>query len=186
MSEHVAPASDEQPSVAPAEGWQPREGWEPTDDLARILQADGEGVELPTATVEGEPIVVDQVEFAGEKFRIRRRAPVMALLKFAKAAQAGGDSENLEGLAAMYALLRGCIDTQDWQRFEDLAMELESDHEELFAVVQQTLELLTSRPTKRPNDSSSGPRPISGSSRGRSRLAEREADRFQGLRAVGS
>ena len=154
------------------------------EDLARRIQAAGEGLDLPTEQVEGEVIVKDSVQLLGEWFKVRDKVPSMALLKFAAAAAGGMKSESMDGLAAMYAMLKGCIRPEEWSRFEQHAMDAGADGDDLFPVINQTLELLSARPTKQPGVSSPGRSAISASSTGSSVFERREAARVQGLRAV--
>jgi hypothetical protein len=107
---------------------------------------------------------VAEVVFFGESFTIAERIGLMPLMRFAKVAQSGVDSNELAGLAAMYDLLEQCIAEQDWQRFQDTADSNRADGDELMAVVSEVMEKLTERPTKRPSDSSAGPQPTAPSS----------------------
>jgi hypothetical protein len=163
-------------------------GWdvEPDSDerIARLLQAGGEDLAVPQV-VEGDALPKEVITFAGQEFRIRPRIASIALLRYAAASKAGIDSDTSEGLAANYAMLKGCIARDEWARFEALAMDEDPEPEDLFGVVNQAVELYAARPTGRPSDSSPGPQAISGSSKaGTSYLEQREAARFQGLRAV--
>ncbi len=98
------------------------------------------------------------VEFGGESFAVADRIGHMALMRFAKAAQAGVDSSDMAGLAAMYDLLEQCIDPADWPRFEKAADRTRADGEELMRVVVEVMARVTDRPTSRPSASSDGPR----------------------------
>ena len=97
------------------------------------------------------------VEFAGERFAIRERVAVMALMRFANVAKAGTDSDDVEGLVAMYELLEHCIAPSDWLRFQEHALATAADDKELMGVVRRTIGVLSARPTSRPSDSSDGP-----------------------------
>lgn len=120
-----------------------------------------------------------EVSFAGETFTVADRIGLMPLMRFAKVAQAGVDSADLEGLAAMYDLLEQCIAPQDWRRFQAAADRARSDGEELMGVVGEVMRLLTDRPTSRPSDSSDGPSSTAPNSTGgsSSRVARRLAAR---------
>src|SRR5262249_53505628 len=62
------------------------------------------------AAVEGVPAGDDQtVEFMGETFRIADHIGLMPLLKFAHASARGRSSGDMEGMAALYAMIRDCI-----------------------------------------------------------------------------
>lgn len=101
----------------------------------------------------------ESVLFFGEPFTMADRIGLMPLMRFAKAAQAGVDSSDMAGLAAMYDLLEQCIDPKDWARFEKAADVNRADGEQLMAVVAEVMQKITARPTSRPSDSSAGPSP---------------------------
>lgn len=101
------------------------------------------------------------VPFCGEDFRIADKIGLMPMMRFAKVAQAGVDSADLAGLAAMYDLLEQCLADDEWQRFSDHADKSRADGDELMAVVGKVFEELGKRPTSRSSDSSDGPPPTS-------------------------
>ena len=96
------------------------------------------------------------VTFKGEAFTLRGKVGLMPMMRFARAAKGGADANEMEGLAAMYDLLRSCIATDEWSRFEAHADDTAASQEELLDVVKQTYEALSSRPTSQPSDSSGG------------------------------
>ena len=55
------------------------------------------------------PVDVRTVEFLGEEFAIADKIGLMPLMRFAHAAKSGLDSADMEGMAAMYDMLRQCI-----------------------------------------------------------------------------
>jgi len=55
-----------------------------------------------------EPEVL-RVEFLGKEFAIASKIGLMPLMRFAHAAKSGLDSDDMEGMAAMYDMLRQCI-----------------------------------------------------------------------------
>lgn len=155
------------------------------DDLVQKVQAAAEGAE-----------VVDDgrsVEFLGARFRTADKVGLMPLMKFAMTARKGVESDDLEGLAAMYSLIRDCVDqtrpqkavldedgepliqdgkpvTEDdgpseWDRFEQHAIDSKAEAEDLFGVVSKVIEALSARKAPRPGDSSAGPPTTSGSSK---------------------
>ncbi len=124
------------------------------------LQARAEGVEI----VGGG----DKVEFMGDTYRVAERIGMMPLLRFANVAKAGVQSDDMEGFAAMYALIRDCIDASDWDRFEHDATVKKAEQDELLKLVTDVIEVVTARPTRRPADSSAGPQSTSPSLRERS------------------
>jgi hypothetical protein len=125
-------------------------------DPAHQMQAITEGVAAPTI-VDG----AEQVDFLGKSFRMADRIGLMPLMKFAHAASAGLDSDDMAGLVAMYEMIRDCVHPEDWPRFEQHAVEERADSEQLMALVGRVIETLSARPTRRPTDSSVGPQPTS-------------------------
>lgn len=97
------------------------------------------------------------IEFGGDTFDTAERIGLMPMMRFAKVANEGIDSNTLQGLAAMYDLLEQCIAPHDWSRFQKVADRTHADGEELMAVVGKVFEVLSARPTSRPSVSSDGP-----------------------------
>jgi len=154
-------------------------------DLVQEIQAAAEGAELVD---DGR-----SVEFLGARFRTADKVGLMPLMKFAMTARKGVQSDDLDGLAAMYALIRDCVDqtrpqkpvldengqpvirdgkpvTEDdgpseWDRFEQHAIDSKAEAEDLFKVVSDVIQALSARPTRRPGDSSAGPQTTSDSSK---------------------
>jgi hypothetical protein len=117
------------------------------------------------------------VEFYGEQFRIADRIGLMPMMRFAKAAKSGVDSNDLDGLAAMYDLLEQCLADDEWPRFEKHADRHRADGDELMEIVSKVFEVLSERPTQRPSDSSDGPSTTTSSSTaGSSSRALRQLD----------
>lgn len=128
------------------------------------VQAATEGV-ITAEVVDNRP----QIEFMGEKFFIAAKTGIMPLLKFAAAADKGLDSTDYKGLAALYVMVRDCIDGEaEWLRFEQLAIDSKAEADDVFGVINQTVELLTARPTTPPGTSSAGRQPTLASSKGSS------------------
>ncbi|MCX5066665.1 hypothetical protein OOJ91_12325 [Micromonospora lupini] len=121
------------------------------------LQARSEGVEI----VGG----AQKVTMLGEEYRIADKVGLMPLMRFAMTAKAGADADDMEGLAAMYTLIRDCIDPGEWSRFENDAIEKKAEAPELMQVVQDVIQTLSARPTQRPADSSAGPQTTSENSK---------------------
>lgn len=110
--------------------------------------------------------MADTVEYHGEQLRLADRIALMALMRFAKIAQSGADSDDMDGLVAMYDLLEQVIDPEDWPRFEFLATKHRDQQDELLAVIQDGITKIAARPTVLPSDYSAGQASISGSSTG--------------------
>jgi hypothetical protein len=109
---------------------------------------------------------VADLVFAGESFAVAERIGLMPLMQFAVLAKGGADTDSMEGLVAIYELLRQCITDQDWPRFEAHATRVRADGDELLEMVRDAVALITARPTSQPSDSSDGPPSTSGSSAG--------------------
>ena len=110
--------------------------------------------------------VADTVEYHGETLRLADSIALMALMRFAKIAQSGADSDDMDGLVAMYDLLEQVIDPEDWSRFEFLATKHRDQQDALLQVIQDGITKIAARPTVLPSDSSGGQPSISGSSTG--------------------
>lgn len=117
-----------------------------------------------------EGVVVDpeRLEFLGESFRLGESVGLMPLMKFAHAANSGLDSDDMAGLAALYALVRDTVHPEDWDRFERLAIEKHAEGEELMEFVGKAIEAISARPTRRRSVSSAGASSTSPSSTGTS------------------
>ncbi|PZG17806.1 hypothetical protein C1I95_14750 [Micromonospora craterilacus] len=124
--------------------------------------AEGAVHELQTR-VEGVEIVGggDKVDFMGDHYRIAEKVGLMPLMKFAMTAKQGANADDMEGLSAMYSLIKDCIDPAEWERFEQDAIDKKAEADDLLKVVQDTIQILSARPTRRPADSSAGPQTTS-------------------------
>lgn len=100
--------------------------------------------------------IVREIEFAGESFATADKIGLMPLMRFAKVAKAGADSQDMDGLAALYDLLEQSIADTDWERFQAAADRTRADGEELMGVIGKVFEALSERPTRLPSDSSAG------------------------------
>lgn len=130
---------------------------------------------------------VRTVEFLDAEFAVSEKVGLMPLLRFAHAAKSGLDSADMEGMAAMYDMLRQCIADKrvhqfqgriltkaeygelppeavkqvvtygGWGEFEAHVTKARADDEQLLGLVQTVMTLLSSRPTSRPSASSDGP-----------------------------
>jgi hypothetical protein len=126
-------------------------------DIVHQTQAAAEGVQA------GD---VRKVTFLGAEFATAEKIGLMPLMRFAAAAKAGLDSDDMDGLAALYTLIQDCIDPADWPRFERHATDTKAEADDLMKVVQTVIEALAARPTQRPADSSAGPPSTSAPSKG--------------------
>jgi hypothetical protein len=115
------------------------------EEEAREIQALAEGITL-----------ADRVECLGKHYRIADKVGLMPLLKFAKTAKSGVDSDDLDGLVAIYDMLKDCIAPDEWDRFVEEMTEAKAETDELMQVVGRTLEILSARPTRPSTGSSPG------------------------------
>jgi len=155
-------------------------------DEVHRLQAASEGI-----TWSGS------VTFRGKKYRLGQHGAenMMPQLAFAQAADAGLDSGDVRGMAAMHELIRGCFiqapacgtceacdderfdecpqfDAGDWPRFRRTATAVCAGPDEILKVVQEAMEQITARPTSAPPGSSPPAPQPSGNSRDPSSLPE--------------
>ena len=98
------------------------------------------------------------VDFLGEQFRVADRVGALPLMRFAKLAKTGLDTDRMEGLVAVYDLLGQVIHAEDWARFEQHADQHHAGGDELLELVAAALAAVADRPTGRLSDSSDGPR----------------------------
>lgn len=96
------------------------------------------------------------VTFHGDTFEVVEPSQ-LALMEFASVAKTGADSDEMDGLAAMYELIRQCFDDTTWARFRASAMKHRSRGDELMEVVGQVFVIFAGRPTSRLSVSTDGP-----------------------------
>lgn len=118
-------------------------------------QAEADALELQGLS-EGVVVTGETVECMGGRYLIGDKVGLMPLMRFASASKAGIDSSEMEGLVAMYDMLRDCIHPTDWERFERDMTVKQAEGDDLMPVVGRVIEMLTARPTKRASDSSPG------------------------------
>lgn len=148
---------------------------------------DAPGLNMTTgdvqASVEGA-VEVDEtgtIEFLGKRFRLAERVGLMPMLAFAAASKKGLDSDTMEGLAAMYALIRDVLDQtrpqehdadgkpvfdddgsprwggpSEFMRFEAHCYDEQADGEELMKFISDAMSIVSARPRKRREISSGG------------------------------
>lgn len=131
------------------------------EDEATRIQARSEGVDLITDNTEDRKKLARRVEFEGKEFGIADKVGLMPLMEFAYHANSGIDTSDMGALAAIYEMLKDCIHPEEWDKFRAHAKHVKAGAEELMPVVQQTVELLTARPTSPESDSSSPSRQMS-------------------------
>lgn len=109
---------------------------------------------------------MSDLTFEGQSFTLASKVGLMPLMKFAHIARQGVDANDMEGLVAIYDMLRNVIADEDWERFESHATTVRADGDDLMGLVQQAIQAISERPTERPSDSSDGPQTTSDSSAG--------------------
>ena len=152
--------------------------WEPPRRPFQVVDSDEPDFHAVQAAAEG--IVEDDgtIELLGETFRLAERVALMPLLAFANASKKGVDSDDMEGMAAMYALIRAVIhrpvlrdeqgnpqrdeagkvvcDETEWNRFVEHAETMQAEGDELMEAVGQAMSVISARPRKRREISSGG------------------------------
>lgn len=114
--------------------------------------------------------IPDTFRFFDVPFAVTDEMSPLPLMKFAAAAEAGLETEEMEGLAACYEFIRSCltiapvIDNESgvviahgWVRFERVCVENRVSTEELLTLCTMLIEVVTGRPTERPSSSQDGP-----------------------------
>ncbi|SRR6266851_5973125 len=149
----------------------------------RVLQKDSQ-VSALQAGIEGVPVNVESVFFMGKHYRIADKVGLMPLLKFAHSAASGLTEDSMEGMVAMYAMIRDAIHPDDWEKFERHAIDSRAEGEDLMAVVETVLEAVTARPTTLPSGSSPPDAPSSRKSKAVSSRAGLVPAEAEGLRPV--
>lgn len=81
-----------------------------------------------------------------DKFRIDSSVGSMPLLEFSHAAKSGLDSEELDGQAAMYSLIKDCIYPEDWDRFRDCVTKYKLKNDAIFRITTTIWSALANRP----------------------------------------
>jgi hypothetical protein len=95
--------------------------------------------------VEGV-VLSEKVTFLDDVYRIADKVGLMPMMKFAHASSSTQlDTGDMEGLAAIYEMLKDCIHPDDWARFERDAITKKAEADDLLPVVRQTVDMLTAR-----------------------------------------
>lgn len=114
---------------------------------------------------EGLPPDDGKIEFMGELFTLPEHISFMPMLLFAKAAKSGLNTGDMDGLAALYDMIHGCLEPEDSERFDRVALEKRASDAELMDVVTRIMEAINARPTGPPSGSTSPGRNVSQKSR---------------------
>jgi hypothetical protein len=114
---------------------------------------------------EGLPADDGKIEFMGELFTLPAHISFMPMLLFAKAAKSGLNTGDMDGLAALYDMIHGCLEPDDGERFDRVALEKRASDAELMDMVTRIMEAVNARPTGPPSGSMSPGRNVSQKSR---------------------
>lgn len=166
---------------APPANWPPQD--QPYAGRPHLVQVDT--TQHTQAVAEGVVMEEDDpnlVEFMGRRFRLAEKIGLMPLLRFANASKAGLDSDDMEGLAALYTVIRDTIDQRrppkldeqgvqlidpisgepewdgpsEWMKFEDHAINTQAEGEDLMDFVNRAMAVISARPRRRREISSGG------------------------------
>jgi hypothetical protein len=109
----------------------------------------------PTAQggVEVDP---DTFVFYGETFRTRGAIGLMPLVRFAYISRTGVGLDDMDGLAAVYEMVRDCLHPDDWDRFQETCAVKGADEDAVLGVVRVCIQAAAARPSLRPSDSQPG------------------------------
>jgi hypothetical protein len=129
----------------------------PSIEIEQVAEADR--IEADAAEIqamsEGSK-AGNEITFMGDQFPLADRIGLMPLMKFAHMAAGGMDTDDdfMIAMDTIYTMIRDCIHPDHWARFQDHATITKAGEEELLAVVHQSIEILTARPTQPGTDSS--------------------------------
>jgi hypothetical protein len=155
------------PTVTPGEGLD-----------VEVVADSGPGAPAWEPEEHDEPAPPERtVELRGRHFPVRPEGvSLLAMMKFATIAKrhaaeskrqrqdpAEVAQREMDGLAALYALLRSCVHPDAWEEFEEHANESGAGQEDLMRVVQQAAQAGSGRPTL-PSSGSPGGRSTTGPS----------------------
>lgn len=106
----------------------------------------------------------DTLTFYGQTFTVAAAVGAIPLMRFAHAARSGVGSNDLDGLSAMYDMIRDCLAPGEFERFETVAVEHKADGDVIMEVCKAVYEAIAGRPTAAPSSSSAGRRTTTSSS----------------------
>jgi hypothetical protein len=110
----------------------------------------------------------DTLTFYGQTFHVAASVGAIPLMRFAHSARSGVGTGDLDGLSAMYDMIRDCLAPGEFDRFEQVAVEHKADGDVILEVCRAVYEALAGRPTEQPSPSSAGRRRTTSSSRRKS------------------
>jgi hypothetical protein len=117
------------------------------------------------ARVVDPNVELDTFGFCGQEFTIEPEINLVAIGRFQKVANAGGDTDDPDALPLLIDTIASCVIEADEKRFLDLASKRRVDAELLLKIVGAVMEVQAGRPTARPTDSSDGSSKTTPSSR---------------------
>lgn len=120
------------------------------------------------AAAEGVDII-DKVTLKGASFRLSDdEIGIVPLIMLARAGKRGADSNDMDGLVAIYDVLHDCIHEDDFDAFMRHATATKASGDELMEVMGKAIAVVAARPTRPPGGSSAGRATTSASLKGSS------------------
>jgi hypothetical protein len=92
----------------------------------------------------------------GVDFEVAEKFGLIPMIKYARLAKQGVDSDDLEGLVVIGEVLEECFPESVYALFEETARKNHADGEELMEVMQEAMQAIAERPTQQPSDSVGG------------------------------
>jgi len=122
-----------------------------------VVELVPDSVEDPVLTLAPAPDERPTVDLCGRPFPVAEHGvDLLALMEFAAAAKAGLRTEDMDGLLALYDLLRSVIADDAWPEFRAHARTSHATGEELIGVVRSAVQVMAARPTRPPSGSPGG------------------------------
>lgn len=98
----------------------------------------------------------DQFKLQGHTFTIAPEINIIALGRFARAARAGANTDDMEGLASLIDTVASVVIPEDENRFLDVASKHRVDADLLLKIVAAVMEAQSGTPIEPSSDSSGG------------------------------
>lgn len=125
----------------------------------------GDFTAFDVAAEQAEQVEPDTFTFHGETFTVAEQVSSIPMMRLAKAASAGLDSSDVEGLLALHDFLEQTLIPGDFTRFCDVVMRNKVSDDTVLAIAQKVYEVISGRPTKRLPSSTPGQPPTSRASK---------------------
>lgn len=171
------PTPDARPAPTPVTTGDVQRRAEPLDSAAEVQGGDVIVPFGPELTLErddqGQDIepgfrFLHTPEGPRRAFRIAETIGLMPLLRFAHSAKSGLDTDDMEGMAALYTMIRDVVHEGDWEDFQEYATVVKAEDEELLEFVSGAIEVISARKVAQRGSSSATSRKTSAKSKGNS------------------